>query len=93
MAEDVSVDQKTEEATPKRIQEAEERGNFAHSRELTSAFVLLAAILAFAIAGGYSTRHLMGTWRNLLSQSHVIQPNMEEMQRLMGWVMENSSPC
>lgn len=90
MAEEVNVDQKTEEATPKRIQEAEERGNFAHSRELTSAFVLLAAILAFAIAGGYSTRHLMGTWRNLLSQSHVIQLNMEDMQRLLGWVMENS---
>ncbi|MCZ6512892.1 MAG: flagellar biosynthesis protein FlhB [Nitrospinae bacterium] len=90
MAEEVNVDQKTEDATPKRIQDAEERGNFAHSRELTSAFVLLAAILAFAIGGGFSTRHLMGTWKNLFSQAHVIQPNMEDLQRLLGWVMNNS---
>lgn len=90
MAEEVSADQKTEEPTPKRIQDAEEKGNFAHSRELTSAFVLLSAILAFAMAGSFSTRHLMATWHNLFTQAHVIQPNMDDMQRLLGWVMKNS---
>ena len=67
MAEDVSIDQKTEEPTAKRIQDAEGRGNFAHSRELTSAFVLLAAILSFAMAGAFSTKHLMATWHNLFA--------------------------
>ena len=90
MAEETNIDQKTEEATPKRIQDAEEKGNFAHSRELTSAFVLLFAILAFAMAGAYSTRQMMGTFHNLLSQAHTLEPNLEDMKLLLGWVMENS---
>jgi flagellar biosynthetic protein FlhB len=90
MAEDASIDQKTEEPTPKRIQDAEEKGNFAHSRELTSAFVLLFAIIAFAMAGAFSTRHLMATWHNLFTQVHVIQPNLKDMRELLAWVMSNS---
>ena len=90
MAEEANVDQKTEEPTAKRIQDAEGKGNFAHSRELTSAFVLLSAILAFAIAGAYSTRHLMATWHNLFSQIHTVEPNIEDMQLLLVWVMDNS---
>jgi flagellar biosynthetic protein FlhB len=90
MAEDASVDQKTEEPTAKRIQDAEGKGNFAHSRELTSAFVLLATILALAMAGAFSTRHLLATWRHLFSQIHIIQPNLVEMRELLGWVMDHS---
>jgi flagellar biosynthetic protein FlhB len=90
MAEEANIDQKTEEATAKRIQDAEGKGNFAHSRELTSAFVLLFAILAFAIAGSFSTRHLMATWHNLFTQAHVIQPDLEGMRLLLAWVMDNS---
>jgi flagellar biosynthetic protein FlhB len=90
MAEDASIDQKTEEPTAKRIQDAEGRGNFAHSRELTSAFVLLAAILSFAMAGAFSTRRLMATWHNLFARVHVIQPNLADMRELLAWVMDNS---
>ena len=90
MAEESSVDQKTEEPSAKRIQDAEEKGNFAHSRELTSAFVLLAAILSFAMAGAFSTRHLMATWHHLFTQFHVIQPNLQGMRELLAWVMDNS---
>ena len=90
MAEDASIDQKTEEPSAKRIQEAEGRGNFAHSRELTSAFVLLFAILAFALAGAFSTRHLMATWHNLFTRIHIIQPNLADMRELLMWAMDNS---
>ena len=90
MAEEPNIDQKTEEASAKRIQDAEEKGNFAHSRELTSAFVLLAAILSFAMAGAFSTRHLMSTWHHLFTQVHVIQPNLTDMRELLAWVMDNS---
>jgi len=90
MAEESSIDQKTEEPSAKRIQDAEEKGNFAHSRELTSAFVLLAAILSFAMAGAFSTRHLMATWHHLFTQFHVIQPNLQGMRELLAWVMDNS---
>jgi flagellar biosynthetic protein FlhB len=90
MAEDASIDQKTEEPTAKRIQDAEGKGNFAHSRELASAFVLLSAILAFAMAGEFSTRHLMATWHHLFTQAHVTQPNLVDMKELLAWVMDNS---
>jgi flagellar biosynthesis protein FlhB len=90
MAEESNIDQKTEDATPKRIQDAEGKGNFAHSRELTSAFVLLFAILAFAMAGAFSTRHLMATWHNLFTQVHVFQPNLQDMRTLLMWVMDNA---
>ena len=50
MAEE-NKDQKTEEASSKRITDTEEKGNFAQSREISSSFVLLASIIAFSIAG------------------------------------------
>jgi len=82
-------DQKTEEASAKRILDAEEKGNFAHSRELTSAFVLLMAILSFAIAGAFSTKHMMATWNHLFSQSHAIPFEISDLRELLGWVMKN----
>ncbi|NIQ00939.1 MAG: flagellar biosynthesis protein FlhB [Nitrospinaceae bacterium] len=90
MAEEENIEQKTEEPSAKRIQDAEEKGNFAHSREVTSAFVLLAAILAFAMAGSLSTRQMMGTWHNLFSQAHAVQFNLEDLRKLLEWVMKNS---
>ena len=47
MAED-NKDQKTEEASSKKISDTEEKGNFAQSREISSSFILLASILAFS---------------------------------------------
>ncbi|SVB96073.1 uncharacterized protein METZ01_LOCUS248927, partial [marine metagenome] len=40
MAEE-NKDQKTEEASPKRITDTQEKGNFAQSREISSSFILL----------------------------------------------------
>lgn len=82
-------DQKTEEASAKRILDTQEKGNFAHSRELTSAFVLLMAILSFSIAGAFSTKHMMGTWNHLFSQSHAVPFQIYDMRELLGWVMKN----
>jgi flagellar biosynthesis protein FlhB len=44
---------KTEKATPKRKQEARERGQVARSVEINSVIVLLAALLTFRYAGPY----------------------------------------
>jgi len=82
-------DQKTEEPSAKRLQEAEDRGNFAHSRELTSAFILMTAILAFAIAGSFVTKQMMTTWHNVISQSHSVAPTIPEMRELLAWIVEN----
>lgn len=68
MAED-NKDQKTEEPTSKRITDTEEKGNFAHSREINSSFILLAALFGFMILGEQSTRNLMGSWHNMIAES------------------------
>ena len=44
---------KTEQATPKRRQEARERGQIARSMELNSAIILLTALITFRFVGPY----------------------------------------
>lgn len=87
--EEQDKDQKTEEPTSKRLTDAEEKGNFAHSREMTSAFILLMATLSFMMAGSMSARHLMGTWHTFISQIHTIDLTVTEVRRLLGWTGEN----
>ena len=78
MAED-NKDQKTEEPSSKRITDTEEKGNFAHSREINSAFILLAALSGFMITGDQSTRNVLEAWHNMISESSYIQLNTEEL--------------
>ncbi len=87
--EDEDKDSKTEEPTSKRLTDAEDKGNFAHSREMTSAFILMMATLSFIMAGSFSAKHLMGTWHNSISQIHSIQLTVNEMQRMLGATGEN----
>lgn len=78
-------DQKTEDASTKRKGQSEERGQFAQSREFTSAFVLLSCIMAFSISGQQSTRKMMGAWQILFTQAHLPRFSPEEMQALLIW--------
>ena len=78
MAED-NKDQKTEEPSSKRITDSEEKGNFAHSREINSSFVLLAALLGFMITGEQSTRNLMASWHTMIAESGTLQLTYEEL--------------
>ena len=87
--EEQNKDQKTEEPSAKRIQETQDRGNFAHSRELTSAVILLMAVLSFGLAGGFVTKQMMATWHNIFSQAHTISPDPENLQTLYVWVFQN----
>ena len=82
MAED-NKDQKTEEPSPKRITDTEEKGNFAHSREVNSSFVLLAALLGFMITGEQSTRNLMGSWHTMIAEAGTVQLTFEELHRVI----------
>ena len=88
MAED-NKDQKTEEASPKRISDTEEKGNFANSREVTSAFVLLAALVAFFIVGQQSVQQVMLIWRSIFSEFHSMNLSIDEAYRLFLFVMKN----
>ncbi len=82
MAEE-NKDQKTEEASTKRLRQTEERGQFSQSREMTSAFVLMFAILGFSIAGRESSLKVMAFWRHTFGQVHAVQVNPGEMQKLL----------
>tara|TARA_B100001146_G_C16157941_1_gene424317 strand:- start:159 stop:1226 length:1068 start_codon:yes stop_codon:yes gene_type:complete len=82
MAED-NKDQKTEEPSAKRITDSEEKGNFAHSREINSSFVLLAALLGFLITGEQSTRNLMGSWHMLIAEAGTLQLTFEELYKVV----------
>lgn len=81
-------DSKTEPASPKRVRETEEKGQFANSKELTSAFILMAAIGAFTLAGKQSTLRMMGIWRFLFSQAYAAQLTPEELYRLLTLVFD-----
>ncbi|MBC8288109.1 MAG: flagellar biosynthesis protein FlhB [Nitrospinae bacterium] len=81
MAED-NKDQKTEEPTSKRVTDTEEKGNFAHSREINSSFILLAALLGFMILGEQSTRNVMGSWTEMFAESWALQLTPEEIYKV-----------
>ena len=86
MAEE-NKDQKTEEATAKRITDTEEKGNFIHSREVSSSFVLLAAILSFAVVGQRATLNMMGTWKTIINDFTTINLDPSELYRILKWVI------
>jgi flagellar biosynthetic protein FlhB len=85
MAED--KESKTEEATSKKVRETQEKGQFANSRELTSAFVLLAAITSFSFTGQEATLKMMSAWRYIITHSHAIPITVNGMYNFMEWVM------
>ena len=53
MAESEDGQERTQEPTPKRLQEAKEKGQVPRSKELGSALALMAAATAFLTMGGY----------------------------------------
>jgi flagellar biosynthetic protein FlhB len=88
MAEE-SKNQKTEEASPKRIADTQEKGNFAQSREISSSFVLLASVIAFSIVGRHATETVIKTWYSNLAELGSINLNAYDLFRLMQWNMQN----
>lgn len=61
--------EKTEKATPRRRQKARERGQVFSSRELSSAFILLASIILFRIIGKNSIINMTQIFNFFLSES------------------------
>ena len=60
MAENENGQEKTEEATPKRLDKAREEGQVPRSRELNTTFVLLSGVAGIMILGVNIGRDLMG---------------------------------
>ncbi len=82
MAED-NKDQKTEEPSSKRISDSEDKGNFAHSREINSSFILLAALIGFMTMGEQSTRNVMSSWSSMIIEAGSLQLTQEELFKVI----------
>jgi len=85
---DNNKDQKTEEPTSKRVTDTEKKGNFAHSKEINSSFILLAALLGFMILGEQSTRNVMGSWTDMFTESWTLQLSPEELYKITANAMQ-----
>ena len=55
--------ERTEEPTPKRLEEARRRGEVAFSRDATSAAAMTAAIVVLVMQGPASTARLLAYWK------------------------------
>ena len=84
MADDQDQSQKTEQATPKREEEARKKGQVATSKEPSTAFVfLMLASLGITGAGEFVAERLSRLMRDCFSGRLVIEANPDGMQMLI----------
>ena len=79
--------EKTEQATPKREREAREEGQAIHSKEVSSAIVLLGAIVAFYAAGSWMVHRMAGAMQRYISGMGEISLRDDSLQTLILNVM------
>ena len=72
MAEEKDQEDKTEQPTQRKIEQAIERGDVAKSQELLNWFMLGSGALTLMVAGGPAARELNASLRGLLENSHQI---------------------
>lgn len=74
MAEDDSTDdsQKTEDPTPRKLEEARKRGQVVYSREINNWMVLFTATVLVVMAGPGIMSDMKDLFKNFLEQSHTI---------------------
>jgi len=79
--------EKTEQATPKREREAREEGQAIHSKEVSSAIVLLGAIVAFYATGSWMVHRMAGAMQRYISGMGEISLRDDSLQTLILNVM------
>ena len=78
--------EKTEAATPRRRQEARERGQVARSTEVNSALILLGTLGALALAGPVMGRTMVEAFQHGLQIGGRPDLGPEDVRRLFLWV-------
>jgi flagellar biosynthetic protein FlhB len=73
--------EKTEQPTPRRLEEAAKKGQHPRSGEVQTVFVLLAGLLAFVFAGNDAWRQLVGAFAGTLSHLHDLPVSTNVLQR------------
>jgi len=74
-----SAGEKTEEATPKRQEEAVKKGQIPKSQEIQTVFVLGSAMTALSIFGHEMWERLSGTYRGILGHLHEWEVSFDTM--------------
>jgi flagellar biosynthetic protein FlhB len=74
MAEDKDDSQKTEEPTPKRLQDARKKGDVAKSQEVAGVIVLATGTMVLALLAGPMARTLAGELSSYLANAHLADP-------------------
>jgi flagellar biosynthetic protein FlhB len=69
MAEDQDDSQKTEQPTPKKLQDARDKGQVPSSREVNNLFILAVGTLVIAIAGPYASGDIKRTLAPFVTQA------------------------
>ena len=75
-----SAGEKTEQATPKKLEEAWKKGQFARSAEVQTAFVLIAAMVAMMFSGREMWQLMAYSQTAILGHLHEIPITLSAMQ-------------
>jgi flagellar biosynthetic protein FlhB len=78
-----SAGEKTEKATPRRLEEALKKGQFARSPEVQTVFVLCAGLIAMRMAGAESWQRLSLVFTGIFQQLDKISIGQENLQRYL----------
>lgn len=73
--------EKTEQATPKRLEEALKKGQFARSPEIQSVFVLCAGLLAIRVAGPDAWERMLLAFLGIFQNIHLFAVSEQNIQR------------
>ena len=74
------VGEKTEQPTPRRLDEAIKHGQFPRSAEVQTVVVLLAGLIALKFLGGDAWRHLVTAQTAVLAHLHEVPVTLDAMQ-------------
>lgn len=84
MADRSDAAQRTEEPTPKRLEDALRKGDAPRSQEITTVFMFLAALLVFAFLAGPAAKSLVKIGADFLDHPHEIVVDSGALARLYG---------
>ena len=82
---DVDKDQKTEEATSKRIDQEFKKGNFAKAPEIQMTFMMIAAFFVVLFLGGSGSRKMADATIELLGHLGEIEVSIENCKDWLIW--------
>lgn len=84
---EVDQESKTEEPTEKRLRESREKGRTAKSMEVTTVFILTAALVFFTFFSVWFIENILLLWREFFSASGQYTINTETLQHILRLIM------